>query len=121
MRTLTYLFACLFITTLVFGDIETRRLLYMSTPDGAQPEGRSKKGTEDFAGILVFDIDDGHKFVKRIEVPIFKEGLRGFTGNAKTHSVYYSTTNRRLGRFDIETEKVVWDRLYPAGCDRSTR
>jgi hypothetical protein len=90
-----------------------KRYLYMSTPDGAQQEGRSG------AGILVFDLDAGHSFVKRIEVPVFKEGLRGFTGNAKTHSAYYSTTNRRLGRFDLEAEKVVWDRTYEAGCDRS--
>ncbi|MDH3584490.1 MAG: hypothetical protein OER86_09770, partial [Phycisphaerae bacterium] len=65
-----------------------RRYLYITTPDGAQTQGRS--GT----GILVFDIDDGHKFVRRIDVPIFKEGLRGFTGNTKTKCVYYSTTNR---------------------------
>src|SRR4030095_11576733 len=57
--------------------------------------------------------------VRRIDVPIFKEGLRGFTGNLKTRRVYYSTTNRRLGCFDLETEKVVWDQTYPAGCDRS--
>ena len=91
-----------------------KRYLYASTPDGAQQVGRS--GT----GIVVFDIDDGHRFVKRIEVPVFAEGLRGFTGTAKTHCVYYSTTSQRLGRFDVESEKVVWDRKYAAGCDRSS-
>ncbi len=120
MRTLTHLVACLFITTLIFGDGETRRLLYMSTPDGAQSQGRSKKGDEVFAGILIFDIDDGHKFVKRIEVPTFKEGLRGFTGHGKNHCVYFSTMNQRLGCFDVLTEKVVWEKLYDAGCDRSS-
>lgn len=92
----------------------TRRYLYLSTPDGAQTEGRS--GT----GILVFDIDAGHKLVRRIEIPIFQEGLRGFTGSAATGCVYYSTTNRRLGCFDLEEEKVVWESTYPAGCDRSS-
>jgi len=92
----------------------TERYLYLSNPDGAQTEGRS--GT----GILIFSIDEGHKFVRRIEIPVFKEGLRGFTGNAKTHCVYYSTTNRRLGCFDVESEKVVWEKTYPAGCDRSS-
>jgi hypothetical protein len=96
----------------VFG--QTQRYLYLSTPDGAQTEGRSG------AGILVFDIDDGHKLVKRIDVPNFEEGLRGFTGSARTHCVYYSTTNRRLGCFDVETEKTVWDQTYAAGCDRSS-
>lgn len=96
------------------GSAEIQRLLYVSTPDGAQQEGRSGNG------ILVFDIDNEHKFVKRIEIPVFEEGLRGFTGNLKTHSVYYSTTSQRLGCFDLEAEKVTWDETYPAGCDRSS-
>ena len=68
---------------------------------------------------MVFDIDDGHKFVRRIEIPIFKEGLRGFTGSAKTGCVYYSTTSKRLGCFNVETEKVIWEKTYNLGCDRS--
>ena len=97
-----------------FADTETKRYLYLSTPDGAQKGGRS--GT----GILVFDIDDGHKFVRRIDIPIFKEGLRGFTGNLKNHCVYYSTTNRRLGCYDLEQDKIVWEKSYDSGCDRSS-
>jgi hypothetical protein len=69
---------------------------------------------------LIFDIEDGHKFVRRIELPIFKEGLRGFTGSARTRCAYYSTTNRRLGCFDLEKEAVLWERTYEAGCDRSS-
>lgn len=106
---------CLSLSTLAFGQSETKRYLYMSTPDGAQKEGRAEG-----AGILIFDIDDGHKLVRRIDIPIFEEGLRGFAGNLKTHSVYYSTTNRRLGQFDLETEKKVWENTYEAGCDRSS-
>ena len=102
------------IASLAFGQSQTKRYLYLSTPDGAQEEGRSGNG------ILIFDIDDGHKLVRRIEVPSFQDGLRGFAGNLKAHSVYYSTTNRRLGRFDIETDKVVWEKVYEAGCDRSS-
>jgi len=92
---------------------ETRRFLYMATPDGAQNDGRSGEG------ILVFDIDDGHSFVKRIDLPVFKEGIRGFTGNLATHCVYYSTSAGALGCFDLETEKVVWEKRFKAGCDRS--
>ena len=91
------------------------RYLYMSTPDGAQKEGRAEG-----SGILIFDVDDGHRLVRRIDIPIFKEGLRGFTANAKSHCVYYSTTNRRLGCFDVEKEQKVWEKTYPAGCDRSS-
>ncbi len=116
MRHLTLLVTTfLLIVSAVFGQSETKRYLYMSTPDGAQKEGRAEG-----AGILVFDIDDGHKLVRRIDIPIFNEGLRGFAGNLKTHSAYYSSTNRRLGMFDLETEKIVWEKTYDAGADRSS-
>lgn len=99
---------------MAFGQGSTKRYFYMSTPDGAQKEGRSGNG------ILIFDIDNGHKLVRRIDVPIFEEGLRGFTGNLKAHSVYYSTSNRRVGSFDLEKERVVWEKTYEVGADRSS-
>jgi len=92
---------------------EPRRLLYMATPDGAQKDGGSGEG------ILVFDIDKEHSFVKRIDLPVFKEGIRGFTGSAATRCVYYATSAGTLGCFDLETEKVVWEKRFKAGCDRS--
>ncbi len=106
--------ATVFLLLVTPAGAQTKRYLYLSTPDGAQPEGRSGNG------ILVFDIDAGHKFVRRIEIPIFEEGLRGFTGSAKTHCVYYSTTSRRLGCFDVEKDEKVWEKEYKAGCDRSS-
>jgi len=51
---------------------ETQRYLYLSTPDAAQVEGQAEG-----AGILIFDIDDGHKLVRRIDIPEFEEGTRG--------------------------------------------
>ena len=102
------------ITTLASAQPPTKRYLYMSTPDAAQKDYRSGQG------ILIFDIDQDHKFVRRIDVPAFQEGLRGFTGNLKTHRAYFSTSNRRVGAFDLETEKVVWDKTYEAGADRSS-
>ena len=115
MRLLISLIAIsLSVAGLTSGKPRTKRYLYLGMPDGAQQEGRSAPG------ILIFDIDDGHKFVRRIDVPIFSEGLRGFTGNLKTHRVYYSTTNRRLGCFDLEREEIVWEKTYGAGCDRSS-
>src|ERR1043165_331576 len=95
-------------------DDAVHRYLYTSTPDGAQSESASGKG------ILVFDIDDGFKFVRRIDNPNFTTGVRGLTGCLATHSLYYSTTGRRLGRFDLESEKVIWEQLYSGGCDRSS-
>jgi len=106
--------ALLFSTMVFSADPETRRYLYVSTPDGAQTEGRSGNG------ILIFDIDDGHRFVRRIEIPVFEEGLRGFTGSGATGCVYYSLTSQRLGCFNLQTEEKVWEQTYEAGCDRSS-
>ena len=77
---------------------DIKRYLYLSTPDAAQVEGQA-----DGAGILIFDIDDGHKLVRRIDIPIFEEGLRGFAANLETHSAYFSTHLPRIGAFDLET------------------
>ncbi len=94
-------------------DQPPRRYLYMSTPDGAQGEGASG------AGILIFDIDDGHKFVRRIDIPVFAEGLRGLTGSKANRALYFSTTNHRLGAFDLATEEILWNKTYGTGCDRT--
>jgi hypothetical protein len=110
MRFLTL--AILLVCSVARSDSALHRYLYLSTPDAAQGAPSTN------SGILVFDIDDGHRFVRRIPVP-FKEGLRGFCGNAKRHAVYYSTTNRRLGAFDIESERVLWERQFDSGCDRA--
>lgn len=116
MRRIVLTFSCI-LGLAVTGWAEApgvQRLLYLSMPDGAQKQGRGK------AGIYIFDIDDGHRFVRRIDMPVFDEGLRGFAGNLAKHSVYYSSTNHRLGRFDLESEEKVWERVYDAGCDRSS-
>ena len=73
-------------------------------------------------GILVFDIDSGYKFVKRIpswDVPqgAMPENVKGVAASAKTGKIYVSTT-KRLACFDLVTEKKVWDKSYDGGCDR---
>ncbi len=113
MKIPVILLALLGLSVLATQAEDTRRFLYMATPDGAQNDGRSGNG------ILVFDLDSDHSFVKRIELPVFEEGIRGFTGSAATHCVYYSTSAGTLGCFDLETEKVVWQKRFKAGCDRS--
>lgn len=102
------------ITTVSFGQSDLKRYIYMSMPDAAQKEGRSG------SGILVFDIDAGHKLVKRIDVPALEKGTRGFTANKATRSAYFSMSGGRVGRFDLETEKVVWDKTFDRGADRSS-
>ncbi len=91
-----------------------KHYLYLSSPDAAQADGHSGNG------IMIFDIDDGHKFVRRIDIPMFREGMRGMTGNAKRHCLYYSTNNHGLGCFDLESEKVLWEKHFDVGCDRSS-
>ena len=69
---------------------EEKHFLYMASPDAAQSEGKSGNG------VLIFDIDAGHKFVRRIEIPSFEEGIRGFCANAATGRAWYTTTGRLL-------------------------
>ncbi len=73
-------------------------------------------------GILVYDIDSGYKFVKRIptwdvspgQMP---ENVRGIAASAKTGKLYISTT-KRVACFDLTTEDKVWEKTYEGGCDR---
>ncbi|HMV83501.1 MAG TPA: hypothetical protein PLD20_19470 [Blastocatellia bacterium] len=93
-----------------------RRLLYVATP--------GIRNYLEFGGhgLLVFDIDDGHKFVKRIKTSGFdKDGkplnVKGIVANAKTGRVYISTTET-LQCIDLLTEKLLWEKPYEGGTDR---
>src|SRR2546422_8941559 len=73
-------------------------------------------------GIVVFDIDNGYKFVKRIptwDYPAGKqpENVKGIAANGKTGVVYVSTLTR-IGAFDAVTGKKLWDKAFEGGCDR---
>ncbi len=107
-------FLGIFATVAQAADDSLHRYLYVATPDGAQMETGSGKG------LLIFDIDAGFKFVRRIANESFSAGARGLTGCAATHSLYYSTTAQGMGRFDLETERTIWERRYSGGCDRSS-
>ena len=73
------------------------------------------------AGILVFDIDAGHKFVKRIATPASREempdNIKGVCACAATGRLYF-TTRSRLYCLDLATEKPVWEIEPPNGTDR---
>lgn len=115
MKPPVILFALLaLICRLQAADDAVHRYLYIASPDGAQMESSSGKG------ILVFDIDAGFKFVRRIANENLIAGVRGMTGCLATHSLYYSTGARHMGRFDLETDQVLWDREFTGGCDRSS-
>jgi len=73
-------------------------------------------------GLLVFDRDDGYRFVKRIptwpvpggEPP---ENVKGIAAGARDGRVYV-TTIKRIAAFDIVAGKKVWEATPEGGCDR---
>jgi hypothetical protein len=103
-------------TALARGAQPARRLLYVAEP-----------GIRDYLeygghGLLVFDIDGGHTFVKRIPTagldPKGKPlNVKGACASVVTGRIYVSTT-RQLMCLDLVTEKLLWERQYDRGCDR---
>jgi DNA-binding beta-propeller fold protein YncE len=95
---------------------EERRLLYVATP-----------GIRDYLeygghGLLVFDIDHGHKFLKRIKTAGLDEkgkplNVKGVCASAITKRIYVSTTET-LTALDLVSEKILWEKRYEGGCDR---
>jgi DNA-binding beta-propeller fold protein YncE len=74
------------------------------------------------AGILVFDIDNGYKFVRRIatwNVPDGEkpENVKGIAASARTGRVYVTSLNRMIA-IDAVSGKKIWDKTYEGGCDR---
>ena len=76
-------------------------------------------------GVLVYDIDRGHKFVKRIPTfPDVAAARRRKTSRASPPAPkpgrLYVATIKRVMAFDLETEQMLWDRTVrrrrrPAG------
>ena len=73
-------------------------------------------------GLLVFDIDGGHRFVKRIATGgVDASGkplnVKGICASASTGRLYISTI-KQLMCLEIAGERLLWERTYDAGCDR---
>jgi DNA-binding beta-propeller fold protein YncE len=112
---------------------QTQRFLYAALPGVGGGNNMSYGG----AGILVFDIDHGHKFVRRIPLQgapppappanaasgrcgrgNAQEAIKGIAANAQTARLYVSTS-RRLAAYDLLTDKLVWEQSYDGhGTDR---
>jgi hypothetical protein len=94
---------------------ELRRLLYVVAP------GIRNYLEYGGAGILVFDMDHDHRFIKRIETTASKlekpENIKGVCAHASSNRLYF-TTPTKLYAFDLVTEKTLWERALPQGCDR---
>lgn len=93
-----------------------KRYLYVATP-----------GIRDYLGygghgILVFDIDKQHRFVKRIKTqglhPNGKpSNVKGIAVSIPLQSIYVSTLES-LQRIDLTTDRIIWELPMPGGCDR---
>jgi hypothetical protein len=97
-----------------------KRLLYVATP------GIRNLLEYGGAGVLVFDIDRGHAFVRRIRTDYMDdkdkagaapENVKGVCACAKTKRLYVSTITR-MACIDLLTDRQLWVRRYPDGCDR---
>ena len=93
-----------------------RRYLYVAVP-----------GIRDYLGygghgLLVFDINNGHRFVKRIATKGFHpdgtpSNVKGIAVSVPLNSVYISTLES-LQRIDLASDKLVWEKPFEGGCDR---
>ena len=73
-------------------------------------------------GLLVYDIDRGHKLIKRIPTAGLRpngkpDNVKGVCASAATGRIHISTT-KTLTCLDLITEKILWERSYEGGCDR---
>ena len=73
-------------------------------------------------GILVFDMANDHRLVKRIPTGGLKadgtpSNVKGVAVSLATNSIYV-TTLEALQRIDLATEKIIWEKTYEGGCDR---
>src|SRR5216117_709583 len=104
------LIALVFANAAFAQDKKQKRYLYVAAP-----------GIRNYlefggAGILVFDIDNNHKFVKRIKTPasdmMKPENIKGICGCAATKRLYFSTLSK-LYCVDLVTEKTLWEKALP--------
>ena len=96
-------------------DVE-RHLLYVAAP------GIRNDLEWGGSGVLVFDMDHGHSFVKRIPFSVPDEkgaprNVKGICVSTDTRKLYISTTHT-LTCIDLITEKVLWEKAFEGGCDR---
>jgi sugar lactone lactonase YvrE len=93
-----------------------RHLLYVASP------GVRNNVEYGGAGILVFDADDGYRFVRRIATWPTVEGktpenVKGIAASAATGRIYVSSLTRVIA-VDAVSGATVWDRAYEGGADR---
>jgi hypothetical protein len=93
-----------------------RRLLYIAEP------GIRNYVEYGGIGVLVYDIDKGYEFVRRIPTFMPAEGkppenVKGIAANGRTGRLYVTTIGR-LGCIDLTTDRLLWQKELEGGCDR---
>lgn len=94
----------------------TQHLLYVASP------GIRNYTDYGGVGILVFDIDQHYKFVRRIPTWSVPQGeqpqnVKGIVASEKTGIVYVSTITHTIA-IDAISGKKIWDKAFDGGCDR---
>jgi DNA-binding beta-propeller fold protein YncE len=106
----------LFLVIVPVSAASSQHLLYVASP------GIRNYVEYGGVGILVFDIDHGYKFVRRIPTWTVPEGkkaenVKGIVASAKTGIVYVTSLDSMVA-IDAVTGKKLWDKTYAGGCDR---
>src|SRR4051812_37294379 len=90
------------------------RYLYVALPAPDDPD------PDRAVRILVFDIANAHRFVRRI--PVWPAGhdqdrevVRGTAASLLAGRLCISTT-RRLAAMDLKTDRIVWEQSYEDHC-----
>src|SRR5260370_7662738 len=113
LHCLLILATCLTRTTLLAPAADSH-LLYVAVP------GSVVKAQE---GILVYDIDHGHKLLKRIPIPKLPTAscpgdIKGICASARTHRLYYSVCNE-LASIALLSDGVLGKKASASGSDRT--
>ncbi len=97
-------------------EIRHQKLLYVAVP-----------GIRNYLeygghGVLVFDLEQEHKFVRRIPAAGLNEqgqpiNVKGICASVSLQRLYVSTIET-LTAFDLGTDTIAWERKYEGGCDR---
>jgi len=128
MKTKTSIIILLFIASFIIFISAGKPLLSNATAPGlkrylyvAVPGIRDYLGYGGH-GILVFDMDRNHQFVKRIKTNGLHpdktpSNVKGIAVSLPLNSIYISTVES-LQRIDLTTEKIVWEKFFEGGCDR---
>jgi DNA-binding beta-propeller fold protein YncE len=119
MKIISRLLLLCFVLSISAGRIpaaDSRHLLYVASP------GIRNYLEYGGIGILVFDIDHGYKFVRRIPTWAVPEGkkaenVKGIAASAKTGIVYVTSLDSMIA-IDAVTGKTLWNKTYAGGCDR---